>query len=284
MLPFTNLSGDTKQDYFVDGVTESLTTDLSRLRGAFVIARNTAFAYKGKSMDVRAIGRELSVRYALEGSVQRDGDRMRVSAQLIDAVSGAHLWADRFDKPLAHLFDMQDEIVVRLASQLQAELLDAEARRAVRSTNPDSLDLYFQGEALIHQGLALHTLINARTLFSRALDIDRGHVDALVGMAIVEIVLVGSHLPGERAAHITAAESAAVQALSIAPNHALAHHAMGTILTWSNRAERGISELKLALELNPNLADAHADIGVASNAAWARPRRRSRSCRRGLSD
>jgi len=263
VLPFTNLSGDTKQDYFVDGVTESLTTDLSRLRGAFVIARNTAFAYKGKSMDVRAIGRELSVRYALEGSVQRDGDRMRVSAQLIDAESGAHLWTDRFDKPVVGLFDMQDEIVVRLASQLEAELVAAEARRAVRSTNPDSLDLYFQGEALIHQGLALHTLIDARTLFARALQIDPGHIDALVGMALVEIVLVGSHLPGERAAHIAAAESAAVQALSLAPSHALAHHAMGTVLTWSNRAERGVSELKLALELNPNLADAHADIGVA---------------------
>jgi hypothetical protein len=199
------------------------------LRDAFVIARNTAFAYKGRPMDVRAIGRELNVRYALEGSVQRSGDRMRVSAQLIDAESGAHLWADRFDKPLAHLFDMQDEIVVRLASQLQAELIGAEARRAVRSTNPDSLDLYFQGEALIHRGLALHTLIDARTLFSRALDIDPGHVDALVGLALVEIVLVGSHLPGERAAHVTAAESAAVQALSLAPGHALAHHAMGTV-------------------------------------------------------
>ena len=143
------------------------------------------FAYKGKSMDVRAIGRELSVRYALEGSVQRDGDRMRVSAQLIDAESGAHLWTDRFDKPVVGLFDMQDEIVVRLASQLEAELVDAEARRAVRSTNPDLLDLsYFQGEALIHRGLALHTLIDARTLFARALHIDPGHIDALVGMAL----------------------------------------------------------------------------------------------------
>jgi TolB-like protein/tetratricopeptide (TPR) repeat protein len=263
VLPFTNLGGDPKQDYFVDGVTESLTTDLSRLRGAFVIARNTAFAYKGEPMDVRAIGRELNVRYALGGSVQRSGDRMRVSAQLIDAESGAHLWADRFDKPLANLFDMQDEIVVRLASQLQAELIDAEARRAVRSTNPDSLDLYFQGEALIHQGLALHTLIDARALFSRALDIDPDHVDALVGMALVEIVLVGSHLPGERAAHIIAAETTAVRALSLAPNHALAHHTMGAILTWSKRAARGVSELELALELNPNLADAHADIGMA---------------------
>jgi TolB-like protein len=225
VLPFANLSGDPKQDYFADGVTESLTTDLSRLRNSFVIARNTAFAYRGKPMDVRAIGRELNVRYALEGSVQRGGDRMRVSAQLIDAESGAHLWADRFDKLVADFLDMQDEIVARLAGQLQAKLIDAEARRAVGSTNPDSLDLYFQGEALIQEGLALETLIGARTLFSRALDIDCGHVDALVGMALVEIVLVGSHLPGERAAHIAAAESAAVQALSLAPNHALAQGA-----------------------------------------------------------
>jgi TolB-like protein len=263
VLPFENIGGDPEQDYFADGVTESLTTDLSRIRDSFVIARNTAFAYKGKHMNVRSIGRELGVRYVLEGSVQRTGDMIRISAQLIDAESGGHLWAERFDKPLANLFDMQDEIVVRPASQLQAEIIDAEARRAVRLTNPDSLDLYFQGEALFHQGLALQTLVGARTLFSRALDIDPGHVDALVGMALVEIMLVGSHFPGKRAAHIAAAESAAVQALSLAPNHALAHHAMGTVLTWSNRAARGVSELKLALELNPNLADAHADIGMA---------------------
>jgi TolB-like protein len=130
VLPFSNLSGDTEQEYFVDGVTESLTTDLSRIAGSFVIARNTAFAYQHKALDLKQIGRELNVRYVLEGSVQRSGSRLRVNVQLIDAGSGAHLWAERFDKPVGDLFDMQDEIVGRLANQLGTQLIAVEARRA----------------------------------------------------------------------------------------------------------------------------------------------------------
>src|SRR5271170_3913644 len=129
VLPFANIGRDPDQEHFVDGVTESLTTDLSRIRGAVVIARNTAFTYKGKPLDVKMIGRELNVRYVLEGSVQRGGARMRVNVQLIDAESGNHLWAERFDKPLADLFDMQDEIVARLANALGTQLVAAEARR-----------------------------------------------------------------------------------------------------------------------------------------------------------
>ena len=119
MLPFANLSGDPEQDYFVDGVTESLTTDLSRISGSFVIGRNTAFTYKGKAVDLKQVGRELNVRYVLEGSVQRGGNRLRVNVQLVDAETGAHIWADRFDKPIADLFDMQDETVSRLANALR---------------------------------------------------------------------------------------------------------------------------------------------------------------------
>ena len=136
VLPFANIGGDAEQEHFVDGVTESLTTDLSRIRGSFVIGRNTAFTYKGKAVDLKQIGRELNVRYVLEGSVQRGGNRMRVNVQLIDAESGNHLWAERFDKPLADLFDMQDEIVARLANALNAELVAAEARRAEQAANP----------------------------------------------------------------------------------------------------------------------------------------------------
>ena len=136
VLPFTNLSGDPAQDYFADGITENLTTDLSRIRDSFVIARNTAFTFKGKNADAKAIGKELGVRYVLEGSVQRDQNRVRVNAQLIDSESGAHLWADRFDRPLADLFSMQDEIVANLASQLDVELIANEARRAERRQIP----------------------------------------------------------------------------------------------------------------------------------------------------
>ena len=117
VLPFANIGGGAEQEHFVDGVTESLTTDLSRISGSFVIGRNTAFTFKGKPVDLKQIGREMNVRYVLEGSVQRGGNRMRVNVQLIDAETGNHLWAERFDKPLGDLFDMQDEIVARLANQ-----------------------------------------------------------------------------------------------------------------------------------------------------------------------
>jgi adenylate cyclase len=145
VLPFANIGADPEQEYFVDGVTESLTTDLSRIGGSFVIGRNTAFTYKGKAVDLKQIGRELNVRYVLEGSVQRGGNRMRVNVQLIDVESGSHLWAVRFERPVADLFALQDEIVARLANALQVQLVAAEARRAERVSTPDSMDLYFQG-------------------------------------------------------------------------------------------------------------------------------------------
>ena len=172
VLPFANIGGDPEQDYFVDGVTESLTTDLSRIRGSFVIGRHTAFTYKGKAVDLKQIGRELNVRYVLEGSVQRSGNRLRVNVQLIDAESGNHLWAERFDKPVADLFDMQDEIVSRLANTLDAQLIAAEARRAERSPHPNSMDLYFQGRLCGIRGWTPEYLTQTQGFFERALELD----------------------------------------------------------------------------------------------------------------
>ena len=149
VLPFANMTGDPKQDRFIDGATESLTTDLSRI-GCVVIGRNTAFTYKGKHVDLKRIGRELNVRYVLEGSVQGSGGRMRIGVQLIDAESGSHLWAERFDKPLADLLDMQDEIVSRIANALFSQLILAEARRAEQS--PKSRR---DGPVLASQGFVL---------------------------------------------------------------------------------------------------------------------------------
>jgi TolB-like protein/class 3 adenylate cyclase len=186
VLPFANLSGDPEQDYFVDGVTESLTTDLSRIGGMAVIARNSAFSYKGKAIDVRQVARELNVRYVLEGSVQRSGNRLRVNVQLIDAESGRHLWAERFEKPVAGLFDMQDEIVSRLAHPLGAQLVVAEARRGERSLNPDATDLNFQGLACLYKGATPEHLTQARGFFERALAIDPRSIRALVGVASIE--------------------------------------------------------------------------------------------------
>ena len=183
VLPFANLSGDPTQDYFADGITENLTTDLSRLSGSFVIARNTAFTFKGKNVDAKEIGKELGVRYVLEGSVQRDQNQVRVNAQLVDAESGGHLWAERFDKPLSNLFSMQDDIVASLASQLGAELITNEARRAERTPNPDSMDLYFQGMSWINKGRNPADTARARGFFERALALDPDNLDAAVGMA-----------------------------------------------------------------------------------------------------
>ncbi len=152
VLPFTNLSGNPSQDYFADGITENLTTDLSRIGNSIVIARNnTAFTFKGKNIPIKEIGKELGVRYVLEGSVQRDQNRVRVNAQLIDAESGAHLWADRFEEDLADVFKLQDQVVARLANRLGYELIKAEAEKATRSKSPDAIDLTMRGWALVWQ-------------------------------------------------------------------------------------------------------------------------------------
>jgi hypothetical protein len=158
------------------------------MRGAFVIGRNTAFTYKGKAVDLKQIGRQLNVRYILEGSVQRAGARIRVNVQLIDAESGNHLWAERFDKPMADLFDMQDEIAAHLAGELNAQLVAAEARRAAQAPTPDSMDLYFQGMAWYNKGRAPANIAQARKFFDRALAADPGNVDALIGSARADVV------------------------------------------------------------------------------------------------
>ena len=168
VLPFANIGGDSGQDYFVDGVTESLTTDLSQMSGMRVIGRNTAFSYKDKALDLKQIGRELNIRCVLEGSVQRSTNRIRVNVQLIDAKSGDHLWAERFDKTVADLFDMQDEIVACLANALNTQPMIAEARRAERAPSPDSMDLYFQGMSA-YKGGSLRIAFRRRSGFSSAL-------------------------------------------------------------------------------------------------------------------
>ena len=263
VLPFANIGGDPDQEYFVDGVTESLTTDLSRISGAFVIARNTAFTYKGKAADVKQIGRDLNVRYALEGSVQRGGNRMRVNVQLIDAETGSHLWGERFDKPVADLFDMQDEIVSRLANRLGHELLRAEARRSERSANPDSMDHYFLGLAVYNKGITAEFLDKARSHFDRALDLDPTNVDALVNRAWMELISTANYLSNDRAERQRAAESDLGKALRLRADNASAHCALGVLRMYSNRVAQGIAECERALTIDRNLAAAHGWIGCA---------------------
>ena len=262
VLPFANIGGDPEQEYFVDGVTESLTTDLSRVAGSFVIARNTAFTYKGKAFDVKQIGRELKVRYVLEGSVQRGGNRLRINVQLIDAETGNHLWAERFDKPLADLFDMQDEIVARLANRLGTELIAAEARRAEKAPHPDSMDYYFQGQAWANKGYAPENVARARSHMERALAVDPTNIEALVGIAQIDAYLSSAFMTDDRAVRLAAAEAALTKALSLAPGHALAHNVLGYVQMLTNRAAQGIAECERALVLDRNLANAHAIIGI----------------------
>ncbi len=263
VLPFANIGGGAEQEHFVDGVTESLTTDLSRIRGAYVVARNTAFTYKGKPLDVKTIGRELNVRYVLEGSVQRGGNRMRVNVQLIDAETGNHLWAERFDKPLADLFDMQDEIVARLAGALNAELAAAEARRAEQAPNPDSMDLYFQGLAWLNKGRTPDNVAQARSFFDRALSADPDNVDALIGSAAADTLSGTGLFVTDPIAAFATAEAKLTKALSSVPDHPRGHLALGVVYMWTKRAAEGIAECEHALALDRNLASAHSSIGAA---------------------
>jgi TolB-like protein/class 3 adenylate cyclase len=262
VLPFANIGGDPEQEPFVDGVTESLTTDLSRIRGSFVIGRNTAFSYKGKAVDLKQIGRELNVRYLLEGSVQHGGNRMRVNVQLIDAETGNHLWAERFDKLLADLFDMQDEIVARLAGALNTELVAAEARRAELAPNPSSMDFYFQGMARFNKGITPDNIAQARSFFDRALSADPGNVDALVWSARTDSIAGGLFFVTDPAAAFAAAETKLTKALSWVPDHARAHLYLAYVDIFTKRASEGIAECVHALALDRNLAGAHAFIGI----------------------
>ena len=274
VLPFTNIGGGPEHEPFVDGVTESLTTDLSRIRGAVVIARNTAFSYKGKPIDVKTIGRELNVRYVLEGSVQRSGNRMRLNVQLIDAETGNHLWAERFDKPLADLFDMQDEIVARLANALSAQLVAAEARRAEQAPSPDSMDLYFQGLAWLNKGMTPDNLARARSFFDRALSVDPDNVEALIGSARADVTAGALFFVTDPVAAFFAAEAKLTKALSSVPDHPRAHLCLGIVDIYTKRAAEGIAECEHALTLDRNLAHAHSFIGLVRFLSVAPKKRR----------
>jgi len=263
VLPFANFGGNPEHEYFVDGVTESLTTDLSRMNGTLVIARNTAFTYKGKPVDIMQVGRELQVRYVLEGSVQRTDTRLRVNVQLIDTATGGHLWAERFDKPVGDLLDMQDEVVARLARQLGTQLIGAEARRAERAPKPDSVDLYFQGMAWLNMGNTPDYLSHARDYLERAVKLDPGNVEALVWGAYVDVFMASLYAGGNRETRLATGEAALVKALTLAPDHAWAHLSLGLAQIQTKRALQGIAECERALAIDRNLAPAHAMIGLA---------------------
>ena len=258
VLPFANLSGDSTQDYFADGVTENLTTELSRIRDSLVIARNTAFTYKGKSIDAKEIGRELGVRYVLEGSVQRDQDRVRVNAQLVDAESGAHLWADRFEEDTADLFKLQDEVVGRLAYSLGWALINAEAEKGARSKNPDVIDLTMRGWNLIRRSVQQppkerrETVNEAQALFDRALQIDPNDAEALAGSAdaYVNYFNFGWGEPGtDYEAKVLGQVNRAIR---LAPDNVRAYFVKASYLGLSHRYNEALGVADAGLAINPN--------------------------------
>jgi adenylate cyclase len=268
VLPFANLSGDPGQDYLADVLTEGLTTGLSRISGTFVIARSTAFTYKGKPVDVRQVGKDLGVRYVLEGSEQHSGNQVRVNAQLIDAETGAHLWADQFDTPRADLLQMQDEIVTRLARAMQIQLVAVDAARVTRTRagNLDAEDLALRCEAGIYNSPAGSAEWTAAfDLCDRALHIDNSNVFALTGMTMRHILPVVEAQSSDPQADIGRADELVSRALAIDPNYYFAHFAKAYVLMAQGHTQEAVVEGERSLALNPSFIDAYGGLCIANN-------------------
>ena len=259
ILPFTNLSDDREQQYFADGVTEDLTTDLSRLENMFVISRNTALTYRGKPINTRQIGRELGVRYVLEGSVRRSGNQVRVSAQLIDAATDAHLWAERFDRDTADLFALQNEITSRLANALGVELIATEAARPAE--HPDALDHILRGRAVLSKPWTPDTFREAINLFEHALALDPQSAEAQSRLAAVLMIRVLSGMANSAVADLPRAEALVDQALASSPHLAYTHIIKGHVLRAQNRWEEAVPEYEAALALDQNSVFALTGLG-----------------------
>jgi adenylate cyclase len=268
VLPFANLSGDPAHDYLGDVLTEELTTNLSRIPRSFVIARSTAFSYKGKPVDVKQIGRDLGVRYVLEGSQQQSGNKVRVSAQLIDTESGAHLWADQFDADRADLLEMQDEIVTRLSRALHIQLVEVDAARVAR-THPgdlDAEDLAMRCEAALANSLEGTVKVDEGYKFcERALQRDERNVRALILLSIKFITRVLTVQSSDREADIRQADELVSRALAIDANAYGAHHGKAYVLLTQQRFEEAIVEAERALALNPSFVVAYNGLCIASS-------------------
>jgi TolB-like protein/Tfp pilus assembly protein PilF len=263
VLSFTNMSGDPEQDYFADGMAEDITTALSKVRWFSVVSRNSAFAYKGKQIDIRQAARELGVRYVLEGSVRKAGTRARVTAQLLDAISGHHVWAERYDRDLADIFAVQDEITEQVVAAIEPQLYAAEGIRTKRKP-PESFDAW---ECVV-RALAL---MNSRTrpdvaaaskLLRKAIALDSGYAQAHSLLSFV--TTLGVHMGWEpRESTLALASDAAHKALFLDSDDPWAHVALGYVLAWSRRADDALVEYERALALNPNFAIAHWLLALA---------------------
>jgi adenylate cyclase len=264
VLPFENLSHDPDQDYFADSITEDLTTDLSRIAGSFVIARNTAFTYKNVSVDVRQLGRALGIHYVLEGSVRRIGDQVQVNVQLIDAETGAHVWADRFETDRRNLAEAQSEITGRLARTLNLELVQAVGRQIDRehAGNPDAQDLIMRGWALYQRTQVAASRAEAERDFERALELDPKSYDAKLGIAAVLVVNLSGGFTEQPAADEARAEKLLRELLARDPNRPQLHTTIALLRRVQNRLPESRIEWERAIELDPNNAIAYGQLGL----------------------
>ena len=264
ILPFTNMSGDADQEYFSDGVTEDLTTALSRFDGLFVIARNSAFTYKGEAVDVTRVGRELGVRYVLEGSVRRSGNRVRINAQLIDAGADRHVWAERFDRQIDDVFELQDDIVASIAATVGPEITLAEIERA-RGKRPDTLDAwdhYLRAIAAYHR-MTKDDVAAAISLLEKAIEVEPEFANAyaLLGLCHAHIRVRGWVRPARQA--FEESRRFAEEAARLAPSSPETNQALAFVLNMTGEAEQAILVAQRAIDLNPNYAEAYAVLGHA---------------------
>jgi adenylate cyclase len=262
VLPFADLSEDRTQQYFADGITEDLTTDVSRIAGMFVISRNTAFTYRDKPVDTKRIGRDLGVRYVLEGSVRRSSKQVRVNVQLIDAETDAHLWADRFDCTMGELFALQNEITSRIAVALDLEVISAEINRPTK--HPDALDYILRGRAAWFKPPTPDNYAETVRLFERALALDPRCVDVQSWLATALTARMLDNMSNSPAADIARAEELAGQALAVSSRSSLAHNAKGQVLRAKGRPEEAIPEFEGAITLN------HNSLFAITNLAWCK--------------
>jgi adenylate cyclase len=260
------LSSDPEQAYFADGIVEDLITALSRFPWLFVIARNSSFSYKGKPVPVKQVSEELGVRYVVEGSVRRSDTRLRVTAQLIDAVNDRHVWADSYDRPVGDLFDLQDEITQTITGVLVPALSIAERERFSRDNRPsiDAWEAYQKGLAYYYQPYSDEVHSQTRRLFDSAIELDPSIADAHVMIALMGVYAINSgqsSYSGSREEILAEALHAAERAVQLEDNNALAHTALGRLRGLMGDDEAGIAECETAVNLNPNIATAHHELG-----------------------
>src|SRR6516165_9513748 len=259
VLPFANLNNDPEQDYFADAITTDLTTDLARMPGAFVIGRGTAFTYKNKPIDLKTVGKDLGIRWAVQGAVRRNGDQIRVNVSLTDLRTAGDVWSDRFDGDRTNIPVLQDQITARLARSLNTKLIQAESRRseADRSRSPDAIDFNMRGSAKLLEGPSRTHNAQAKDLFDNALRLDPDNVDAMIGKA----KCLANDVNFRWSASVTEDKKQATnlidRALSKSPGNAGAHWVKATLLLLGH-AEEALAEYDAALEIDPNLQFAYA--------------------------